>query len=117
MFDHVKRVVDSTTMGCHVYNFVYCKVIIITICDMQSKDIKAQKLMWKKLNETMLKHRLTKLNEGFMVDNTQANWNFVKIVYGFKDLSIMMVDTKCTCLFHWIWLFNRHTKQLIKLDL
>jgi hypothetical protein len=25
-----------------------------------------------------------------------------------------MIDKKCTCLFHWIQLFDKHTKQLIK---
>jgi hypothetical protein len=42
MFDHVKRVVDWTTMACHVYNPASCKVMTITICDMQSEDTKAQ---------------------------------------------------------------------------
>jgi hypothetical protein len=105
-------------MACHVYDFLYRKVMIITICDIQSKDIETQKLMWKKLNETMLKHMLTKPNfKGFMVENKQANWNSVKIVYGSKDPFVMMVDKECIFLFHWIRLFNKHIKQLIKLDL
>jgi hypothetical protein len=28
-----------------------------------------------------------------------------------------MVDKECTCLFYWTQLFDRHTKQLIKLEL
>ncbi len=42
MFDHVKRVEGSTTLTCHVYDSFYYKVMMIAICDMQSKDIKAQ---------------------------------------------------------------------------
>jgi hypothetical protein len=49
-----------------------------------------------------------------MVDNTQANWNVIIIVYGSKDPSVRMVDEECTCLFNWIQSFNKHTKQLIK---
>jgi hypothetical protein len=71
--------------------------------------------MWTKLNETMLKHGFPKPNlKGFMVNNTQANWNIARIVYGSGDPSIRMVDKECTCLFHWIHSLNKHTKQLIK---
>jgi hypothetical protein len=45
-----------------------------------------------------------------MVDSAQANWNAIKIVYGFGDLSIKMVEKECTCLFHWIQLLDTHTK-------
>jgi hypothetical protein len=48
--------------------------------------------------------------KGFMVDSAQANWNAIKIAYGFEDLSIKMVDKECTCLFHWIQLLDTHTK-------
>jgi hypothetical protein len=40
----------------HVYDPMYCKVLTIVVCDMQFEGIKVQWLMWKKLNETMLKH-------------------------------------------------------------
>jgi hypothetical protein len=51
----------------------------------------------------MLKHGFPKPKfKGFMANNTQANWNAIKIVYGFGDLYVMMVDKKCTYLFHWI---------------
>jgi hypothetical protein len=74
MFDHVKRVVGWMTMVCHVYDLVYCKVLTITICDMQFENIKVQQLIWTKLNETMLKHGFPKLNfKGFMANNAQAN--------------------------------------------
>jgi hypothetical protein len=32
--------------------------------------------------------------KGFMVDNTQANWNVVQIIYGNRDASESMVDKK-----------------------
>ena len=44
MFDHVKRVKEWTTMACHVYNSLYCKVMTIAVCDMQSEDYTAQVL-------------------------------------------------------------------------
>jgi hypothetical protein len=54
--------------------------------NMQSKHTKVQLIMWKKLNNTMFKHEFPKPNfKGFMVDNTQANWNVVRIVYDFGD--------------------------------
>jgi hypothetical protein len=49
----------------------------------------------------------------FMVDNAQANWNDVRIMYGSGDASMKMVDKERTCLFHWIQQLDRHTKQLI----
>jgi len=60
MFDHMKCVIGWTTMACHVYDLIYCKVMTSVICDMQSKDIKAQHIMWTKLNEMMLKNRFPK---------------------------------------------------------
>ena len=44
MFDHVKRVKDWTTMACHVYDSIYCKVMTIAMCDMQIEDCSAQVL-------------------------------------------------------------------------
>jgi hypothetical protein len=49
-------------MACHVYDPIYCKALTITICDMQFEDIEVQQLMWKKLNEMMLKHGNLKPN-------------------------------------------------------
>jgi hypothetical protein len=70
MFDHVKHVVGRTTMACYVYDPVYYEKLTITICDMQSKEIETQRLMWTKFNETMLKHEFPKPNfKGFMTDN------------------------------------------------
>jgi hypothetical protein len=74
MFNHVKRVVGCTTMACHVYDLVYCKVLTIDVCDMQFEDTKAQQLMSTKVNEMMLKHKFPKPNfKGFMADNAQAD--------------------------------------------
>jgi hypothetical protein len=56
-------------MASHVYDLVYCKVLTIAVCDMQSKDTEAQRFMWTKLNETMLKHGFLKSNfKGFMAN-------------------------------------------------
>ena len=41
IFDHVKRVKHWTTMACHVYDSVYCRVMTIAVCDMQSEDAAA----------------------------------------------------------------------------
>ena len=49
MFDHVKCLIDWTTMACHVYANRYYKVLTIACCDMQSEDGAAQILFWKKL--------------------------------------------------------------------
>jgi hypothetical protein len=107
MIDHVKHVTSWTTMACHVYDLTYCKIITITICGMQFENIKAQQIMWTKFNHTMLKHMYHEQNfKGFMVDNAQANYNVVKIVYKNR-----------TCLFHSTQLLDKYTKQLIKLKL
>jgi hypothetical protein len=36
-----------------------------------------------------------------MANNTQANWNVIKVVYGYGDPFIMMVDKERAYLFHW----------------
>jgi hypothetical protein len=57
-------------MVCHVYDPTYCKVLTIMVCDMQFEDIEVQRLMWTKLNETMLKHEFPKPSfKGFMADS------------------------------------------------
>jgi hypothetical protein len=74
--------------------------------------------MWTKLNEMMLKHMFPKPNfKGFMANIAQANWNAIKIVYSLKDPSFKMVDKEHACLFHWTQSLNKHTKQLIRLEL
>jgi hypothetical protein len=67
MFDHVKHVQRWTTMACHVYDIVYCKVMMIVVYDMQSKDIEAQYMLWKKLNAVVEKKGMgTPMFKGFM---------------------------------------------------
>ncbi len=84
---------------------------------MQFEDTKVQPIMWKKLNNTMFKHGFPKPNfKGFMVDNMQANWNVVIIVYDSWDVNVKMVDKEHTCLFYWIQSLRMHTKKLIKFE-
>jgi hypothetical protein len=67
MFDRVKCVASSIIMACHMYDPTYYKMMTIVICDMQFEDIKAQQIMWTKLNEMLLKHGFPKSNfKGFM---------------------------------------------------
>jgi hypothetical protein len=74
MFDHVKRIKNWTTMACHVYDSAYCRVMTITVCDMQSEDAVAQMVLWKNLNDVMARHGVPepKFKE-FMADSAQAN--------------------------------------------
>jgi len=101
MFDHVKHVQGWTTMACHVYDLVYCKIMSTAIYNMQSKDIKAQCILWRKLDAIVLNKGVRNPNfKGFMVDNAQANWNVVHIVYGIRDPIVKLIDKEHTCLFH-----------------
>jgi hypothetical protein len=34
MFDYIKCVKHWTTMACHVYDSIYCRVMTIAVCDM-----------------------------------------------------------------------------------
>ncbi len=66
------------TLTCHVYDFFYCKVMTIVICDMQFEDMEVQCIMWQNLNKVMANNGVPNPNfEGFMADNAQANWNVV----------------------------------------
>jgi hypothetical protein len=74
IFDHVKHVKHWTTMACHVYDSIYCWVMTIAVCDMQSKDAAAHMVLWKNLNDVMARHGIPEPKfKGFMVDNAQAN--------------------------------------------
>jgi hypothetical protein len=42
MFDHVKHVQGWMTMAYHIYDLIYCKVMMIVVYDMQSEDTKVQ---------------------------------------------------------------------------
>jgi hypothetical protein len=57
-FDHFKRVKYWTTMACHVYDSAYCWAMTIAVCNMQSKDAAAQRVLWKNLNDVMAKHSI-----------------------------------------------------------
>ena len=41
MFNYIKCVKYWTTMACHIYESAYCRVLTITVYNMQSKDIAA----------------------------------------------------------------------------
>jgi hypothetical protein len=67
MFDHKKHVQRWTTVACHVYDTIYCKVMLIMVCDMQSKDIETQCMVWKRLNAVVEKKGMgTPMFKGFM---------------------------------------------------
>ena len=118
MFDHVKRVKDWTTMACHVYDSLYCKVMTIAVCDMQSEDCTAQVLFWRNLNSVVQRHGVDDIQfKGFMADSAQANWNAVRIVYGRGDPAVRMENRERTCLFHWTQSLEKHTKADIRGDL
>jgi hypothetical protein len=71
----------------------------------------------EKVKHTMFKHGFPKPNfKGFMLDNMQANWNVVRIVYDYRDANVKMVDKEHTCLFHWIQSLHMLTKKLSKLE-
>jgi hypothetical protein len=55
MFDHIKGVQGWITMGYHVYDMSYCRVLIIAICDMQFEDANSQILMWFSLTRLVKK--------------------------------------------------------------
>jgi hypothetical protein len=86
----------------HVLNHVYDKVMIITICNMQSENIDAQCVMWRKLNKVMMaKHRVfSPYFKGFMVNSAQVNWNVMHIVYESNDLYVQLQDKERICSFH-----------------
>jgi hypothetical protein len=55
----------------------------IAVCDMQSEDTKVQCIMWKKLKDLMGNNGVKNPNfQSFIVDNAQANWDAIQIVYG-----------------------------------
>jgi hypothetical protein len=61
-------------MAYHVYNLIYCKVMMIVICDMQSADTKAQCILWRKLNVVVERKRLgMPIFKGFMANGAQVN--------------------------------------------
>ena len=118
MFDHVKRVVGWTSLGAHVYDPVYCKVMTICVCDMMCEMADAQEQMWVSMLALLRQHGLEDVNfKGFMADNAQANFNAVRRIFGSGDKNIPMEGKERTCQFHWSMALDRHTRQLIKPEL
>ena len=76
-------------MAAHMYHGTYQWVMTISCCDFQSEDKDAQVLFEHNLNHVMACHGIPRLTFiGFMADNTQANWNVVRIVYGSGDRKV-----------------------------
>jgi hypothetical protein len=53
----------------------------------------------------------------FMVDNTQANCNVVKVIYGSSDATIPMKEQEKIWFFHWTQSLEKHTKVNIHVEL
>jgi hypothetical protein len=69
----------------------------ITVCDMQSEDAAAQMVLWKNLNDVMVRHGVPEPKfKGFMADSAQANWNAIRVIYGNGDATIPMKDQERT---------------------
>jgi len=54
-------------MAYHIYDTIYYKVMIFVVCDMQSKDIETQCMVWKKLKVVVENKGMgTPIFKGFM---------------------------------------------------
>ena len=105
-------------MACHVYDSLYCKVMTIVLCDMQSEDCTAQVLFWRNLNLVVQRHGVDDIQfKGFMTDSAQANWNAVRIVYGGGILQFQWKSGRGHAFFHWTQSLEKHTKADIRGDL
>ena len=115
MFDHMKRVVGWTSLGAHVYDPVFCKVMTICVCDMMHEMADAQEQMWLSMIDLLSRHGVENVNfKGFMADSAQANFNVVMKIFGSGDRSIPMEGKERIYQFHWSMALDRHTRQLIK---
>ncbi len=84
MFDRVRQVVEGwTTMGCHVYDLSYCRVLRITMCDMQLEDAKSQCIMCSFLLKVVWRFGVNEpINfKGFMADDTSKFHYIAKDVW------------------------------------
>ena len=118
IFNHVKRVVGWTSLGTHVYDPVFCKVMTIYVYDMMCEMADAQKQMWLSMIDLLNRHGVKNVNfKGFMADSAQANFNVVRKMFGSRDSSIPMEEKERTYQFHWSMVLDRHTRQLIKPEL
>jgi hypothetical protein len=70
-------------MGFHVYDIVYCHILIIAICDMQFEDVDSHMLMGKTFIWDHEKNGVINVNfKIFIVDFAQANFNIVGYCLG-----------------------------------
>jgi hypothetical protein len=109
MFDHIECV-GWMAPTCHMYDPIYYIMMTIVVCDMQSKYIDVQSVMWQKLNMVIVKEGVP--NPNFMANGAQSKMEHViQIVYGLDDPSKPMVGRKKTYYFHWSQLMDKHTKK------
>jgi hypothetical protein len=69
MFDHIKHV-GWMAPTCHMYDPINYKMMMIVVCDMQSRDIEVQSVMWLKVNKAIAKKGVP--NPNFMANGAQA---------------------------------------------
>ena len=118
IFDHVKRIDHSTTIGAHVYDLVLYKVMTICVCDMKLEMTEHQKQMCRLLLVVMKQHGCNKVEfVGFMADNAHANFNAVREIFSSGDETLSTIGKESTCQFHWLMALDQHTRQHIKLEL
>jgi hypothetical protein len=56
-------------MAWDICDSIYCKVMMISVCDMQSKGMEVQCILWRKLNAIIEKKGLgMPVFKGFMAD-------------------------------------------------
>ncbi len=88
MFDYVKRVESWTTLVCHVYNSFYYKVMMIVICDMQSKDMEVQCVMWHMLNKVMA-------NNARVARKNRTLWYEYKNAISLEEIDVRYTIIQC----------------------
>ena len=94
----MKRVVGWTSLRAHIYDLVYCKVMIICVCDMMCEMADAQEQMWLSMFALLKQHRLENLNfKGFMADSVHTNFNAVRKIFGSGDKNIPIEGKERTC--------------------
>ncbi len=99
---------------CMIQSTIKLQQLSFVTCNQKTKEV--QCVIGHKLNKVMSKRSVPNLNfKGLMVDNSQANWNAVQIVYNSGHLNEPMVDRDHICYFYQIQSMDIHTKQQIKL--
>ena len=90
-FDFVKRMLEWTTMACHVYNPYVQEMQTIAIGDFKVEDTQAQSLFWMLLNQVMEREGYKKAQfKGFMADEAQANWRAVRTIFNGGPNNVMV---------------------------